>query len=210
MSDTKRYVSLALLFVLVFAGCKVVDTQKKDLALQEMDALEEKYVGKKAWTRSLLVNIETDKRVDQQSITIIDRDVEVKVLDLDMHWNGAVTVKGPDRKVVRHALNVERPMTIESYEEALSRALWFKKPEYRYRMNLRKYGKKMAKAIANHELFKGMDMGAALESWGYPNDRNQNEIGGIMQEQWIYKDPRDRTKKRFIYLKDGLVDSWDE
>ncbi len=210
MSDRKRYFSLALLLVLVFSGCKVVDTQKKDLALEDMDLLEDKYVGKKAWSRSLLVNIVKDTRVAQESITIIDRDVEVKVIDLDMHWNGAVTVMGPDRKVVRHALNIERPVTLESYEEALKRVLWFKKPDYRYRMNLRKYGKKMAKAIANHELFKGMEMGAAIESWGYPDDRNKNEIGGVAQEQWIYKDPRDRTKKRFIYFKDLLVDSWDE
>lgn len=210
MSDKKRYVSLALLLVMVFSGCKVIDTQVKDLSLQEMDSLEEKYIGGKAWTRSLLINIETDTRVDRESILIIDRDIEVKVIDLDMHWNGAVTVKGPGRKIVRHALNIERPVTIEAYEEALSRALWFKKPDYRYRMNLRKFGKKMAKAIANHELYKGMRMEAALESWGFPNDRNKNEIGNVLQEQWVYKDPRDKTKKRYIFFKDSIVDNWDE
>ncbi len=210
MSDKKRYVSLALLLVLVFSGCKAVDAQLKDLSLQEMDSLEEKYIGKKAWTRSLLINIEKNTRLNRDEIMIIDRDIEVKVVDLDMHWNGAVTVMGPDRKVVRHALNIERPVTIETYEEALGRALWFKKPDYRYRMDLRKFGKKTAKAIANHELYKGMKMEAALESWGFPNDKNRNDIGDTVQEQWVYKDPRDRTKKRYIYFKDSIVDNWDE
>ncbi|MBN2070224.1 MAG: hypothetical protein JW814_02115 [Candidatus Krumholzibacteriota bacterium] len=210
MSDKKKCISIALLLLFIFSGCKVVETQLKDLSLEEMDALEEKYIGKTAWTRSLLINIENNTRTEQREVRVIDRDIEVKVIALDMHWGGAVTVKGPKRSVVRHALNIERPVTMESFEEALGRALWFKNPEYRYRMDLRKFGKKTAKAIANHELYKGMQIDAALESWGYPDDRNTSEIGGVAQEQWIYKDPRDRTKKRFVYFQDSLVASWDE
>ena len=143
-------------------------------------------------------------------IPFIDRDVKVEIVALDMHWNGAVTVEGPDRRRIRHGLGLERPLTKEAFEEKLNRLFWFKHPDYRYRMNLRKYGKKTAKAVYNHELFKGMKREAALESWGFPDEMNSNEVSGGLQEQWIYRDPRQTGKKRYIYIANGLVDNWEE
>jgi hypothetical protein len=141
---------------------------------------------------------------------IIDRDVKVRIVSLDMHWSGAVTVEGPNRRRIRHGLDLERPLTKEAFEGQLNQLFWFKQPDYRYRMNLRKYGKKTAKAIYNHELFKGMKREAALESWGFPDEMNSNEVSGILQEQWIYRDPRQKGKKRYIYITNGLVDNWEE
>jgi hypothetical protein len=198
----KRSIILALVAVFAFGGCNVVNKVVKDIPLEDMDALEQEYTGKTAWTRALLIDLGPEG--------IIDRDVQVKIVALDMHWNGAITVEAPNRRRIRHGLDLERPLTREAFEEQLNRLFWFKKPDYRYRMNLRKYGKKSAKAVFNHELFKGMKREAALESWGFPDEMNSNEVSGVLQEQWIYRDPRQTGKKRYIYISNGLVDNWEE
>ncbi|MBN1884438.1 MAG: hypothetical protein JW876_02795 [Candidatus Krumholzibacteriota bacterium] len=199
----KRSLLLLLVATVALGGCtfynRVID---KDLSLDEMDALKEKYTGRTGWTRSLLDDLGPEG--------VIDRDVEVTIVDIDFHWTGAVTVSGPGRVKIRHGLEIERPMTLEKFEEKMNRLFWFKEPDYRYRMNLRAYGKKTAKAIYNHELFKDMTKEAALESWGYPDETRQSEISGSVQEQWIYKDPRQKNKKRYIYILDGKVDRWEE
>lgn len=198
----KRSLLSLLVATMIFGGCtfynKVID---KDLPLEQMDALQEEYVGRTAWTRALLVDLGEG---------IIDRDVKVTIVDIDFHWSGAVTVKGPDRAKIRHGLDIERPITVEKFEDRMNRLFWFEKPDKRYRMNLRKYGKRTAKAIYNHELFKDMSKDAALESWGFPDEMRTNEISGSVQEQWIYMDPRQKNKKRYIYIVDGIVDRWEE
>ncbi len=198
----KRSIVLALVAVVAFSGCAVKNNIVKDIPIEEMDQLNEEYLGKTAWTRSLLLDIGPEG--------FIDRDVEVKIVGIDFHWSGAVTVEGPDRRRLRQALELERPLTMGAFEEKMKRLFWFKHPDYRYRMNLRSYGKKTAKAIYNHELFKGMKREAALESWGFPDEMNSTDVGGRLQEQWIYRDPRQKGKKRYIYITDGLVDSWEE
>ena len=198
----KRSIVLALVAFITLAGCAVKDNIVKDIPIEEMDQLNEEYMGKTAWTRSLLIDIGPEG--------FIDRDVKVKIVGIDLHWNGAVTVEGPDRRRLSQALELERPLTKAAFEEKMKRLFWFKHHDYRYRMNLRKYGKKTAKAIYNHELFKGMKRGAALESWGFSDEMNSNDVGGRLQEQWIYRDPRQKGKKRYIYITDGLVDSWEE
>ncbi|UCF05116.1 MAG: hypothetical protein JSV33_14525 [bacterium] len=198
----KRTCLFALILIVVLAGCKVIDNIRKDIPIHDMDSLKDHYSGRTAWTRSLLI--------DSKGGGIIDRDTKVMIVGLDMHWSGAVTVKGPGRKRIRHHLNLERPITKEIFEEKMGRLFWFKKPEYRYRMNLRRYGKKTAKAIFNHEIFKGMKRQAALESWGYPDEMKSTELGGVLEEQWIFKDPRQQTKKRYVWLRDGLVDKYEE
>jgi len=197
-----RYSMLALLMVFVFAGCGVSDKVVKDIPVQEMDKLNEDYVGKDAWTRSLLIDLGPEG--------VIDRDTKVKLVSLDMHWTGSVTVKGPNKRNITHAFNLERPLTMAAIEEKLNKLFYFSDPEYRYRMNLRKYGKKTAKAIFDRQLFKGMKREAAIESWGYPDDMNSVDISGKLEEQWIYKDVRQKTKKRYIYIRDGQVDNWEE
>jgi hypothetical protein len=195
-------VLLAIGLALLISGCKSLNTVTIDIPIEDRDALEEGYVGRRAWTRTLLIDLGDEG--------IIDRDVEVEIVALDMHWTGAIMVQGPNRKKITHGMNLKRPLTREAYEEKLNRIFWFEKPETRYRMDLRKYGKRTAKAIFNHELFKGMKREAALASWGFPDDINSNEISGVLEEQWIYKDPRQKGKKRYIYIVDGLVSSWEE
>lgn len=198
----RRSIVLALAAFITLSGCAIKNNIVKDIPIEEMDQLNEEYMGKTAWTRDLLIDIGPEG--------FIDRDVKVKIVGIDLHWNGAVTVEGPNRRRISQALELERPLTKAAFEEKMKRFFWFEHPDYRYRMNLRKYGKKTAKAIYNHELFKGMKRTAALESWGFSDEMNSNDIGGRLQEQWIYRDPRQKGKKRYIYITDGLVDSWEE
>lgn len=198
----KRIVLMAIAASLVFSGCNIIQKVVKDIPVEQMDELKAKYEGRVAWTRSLLIDLGPEG--------IIDRDTKVKIISLDLHWNGAVMVEAPDRRRIRHGLNIARPLTKEKVEEKLNELFWFKKPEYRYRMNLRKYGKRTAKAIYNHELFKGMKKEAALESWGFPDEVKKMDVAGRKEEQWIYKDPRQPNKKRYVYIINGLVDKWED
>ena len=198
----KRYIILLAVVLIILPGCKAVNTVKKDIPIEQMDSLEEEYIGRTAWTRTLLIDLD-------HSENIVDRDIEVEIIAVDLHWNGAVTVRSPNRKKITHGLNIERPLTKEKFEDKLSQIFWFKKPTYRYRMDLRTYGKRTAKAIFNHELFKGMKRDAALDSWGFPDEMNENELGGVLNEQWIYIDPR-QNKKRYVWLIDGVVEKWEE
>ena len=193
---------LALFMMCIFAGCNIVNKVVKDIPIQEMDKLSETYVGREGWTRSLLVDLGPEG--------VIDRDIKVKIISLDTHWTGSVTVEGPNRRRLIHGLGLERPLTMQAVEEKLNKLFWFTKPEYRYRMNLRKYGKKTAKSIFEHQLFKGMKREAALESWGYPDELKSVDLSGKLEEQWIYKDIRQKTKKRYVYIIDGFVDTWEE
>lgn len=197
-----RYSMLALLFVFVFAGCGVTEKVVKDIPVQDMDKLNENYVGKDAWTRALLIDLGPEG--------VIDRDTKVKLVSLDLHWTGSVTVKGPNKRNITHGLGLERPLTMTAVEEKLNKLFYFTDPEYRYRMNLRTYGKKTAKAIFDRQLFKGMKRDAAIESWGYPDEMKSVDLSGQLEEQWIYKDVRQKTKKRYVYIKDGQVDNWEE
>jgi len=193
---------LALAFACVFAGCNIVNRVVKDIPIQENDKLNETYTGREAWTRALLIDIGAQG--------VVDRDSHVKIVGLDLHWTGSVTVETSNRHRITHGLGLERPLTMAAVEEKLNQLFWFTKPEYRYRMNLRKYGKKTSKAIFDHQLFKGMKRDAALESWGYPDEMKSNELSGKLEEQWIYKDIRQKNKKRYVYVSDGAVDSWEE
>lgn len=193
---------LAVLIALVLTGCNIVNKVVKDIPIQEMDKLNETYVGREAWTRALLVDLGPEG--------VIDRDTKVTIISLDMHWTGSVTVEGPNRRRITHGFGLERPLTMQAFEEKLNKYFWFTQPTYRYRMNLRKYGKKTARAIFDHQLFKGMKREAALESWGYPDEMKSIDLSGALQEQWIYKDVRQKTKKRYIYIIDAQVDNWEE
>lgn len=206
MNSTKSLVSAFCAIVLLTPGCniwkKTVTTIDKDLGIEEVDELEDRYIGERAWTRSLIVDLGQNG--------IIDRGTEVEIVELDLHWGCAVGVKGPNNRKYRHAMDLERPISVADFEAAMERLFWFDKPEKRYRMNLRAYGKRTARAIRDSELFKGMPREAAIESWGYPDEMNSSDIGNVLQEQWIYRDPRQKTKKSYIWLIDGEVDRWEE
>ena len=197
-----RYSILALLIVCIFAGCNVVNKVVRDIPIEDMDKLDQTYVGREGWTRALLIDLGPEG--------VIDRDTKVKLISLDMHWTGSITVRGPNRRNITHALNLERPLTMASVEESLNKLFFFTDPEYRYRMNLRKFGKKTAKAVFERQLFKGMKREAALDSWGYPDEMKSVDLSGSNQEQWIYKDVRQKNKKRYVYIVEGQVDTWEE
>jgi hypothetical protein len=197
-----RFSILALLIVCIFAGCNVVNKVVKDIPIQETDKLDQTYIGREAYTRALLIDLGPQG--------VIDRDTKVKLVGLDLHWTGSVTVKGPNRHSITHGLNLERPLTMASVEEKLNKLFFFTTPEYRYRMNLRTYGKKTAKAIFDRQLFKGMKREAALDSWGYPDEMKSVDLSGKLEEQWIYKDVRQKNKKRYVYIIEGFVDTWEE
>ena len=198
----KRLILPALCILLLVSGCGAYKTVEKDIPIEQMDELNEKYVGRTAWTRALIVDI--------KQTGVVDRGTEIEIVELDLHWSTAVGVRGPDKRKYRHALEIERPVTKEAFEQAMERLFWFEKPEKRYRMGLRKYGKRTARAIRDNELFKSMDRDAAIESWGWPDEMLSNNIGNVLSEQWIYRDPRQKTKKKYIWLVDGVVEKWEE
>ena len=199
----KRYILPALCMLLLVSGCGTYNkTVNKDIPIEEMDALKEEYVGRTAWTRALIVDI--------KQTGIVDRGTQIEIVELDLHWGTAVGVRAPNNRKYRHALNLERPVTSEAFRQAMEKLFWYEKPEKRYRNNLREYGKRTARAIRDHELFKGMPREAAIESWGWPDEMLSNNFGNVLSEQWIYKDPRQRTKKKYIWLIDGSVDKWEE
>lgn len=198
----KRLLLPALCILLLVSACGAYKTIEKDIPIEQMDELNEKYVGRTAWSRALIVDI--------KQTGVIDRGTEVEIVELDLHWGTAVGVRGPNKRKYRHALELDRPVTKEAFEMAMEHLFWYDKPEKRYRMNLREYGKRTARAIRDNELFKGMDRDAAIESWGWPDEMLSNDIGNVVSEQWIYKDPRQRTKKMYIWLVDGSVDKWEE
>jgi hypothetical protein len=199
----KRFIFSSMIILLLVAGCGLYNkTVDKDIPIEDSDALDEEFVGRTAWTRALLVDI--------KQTGVIDRGTQVEIVELDLHWGTAVGVRGPNKRKYRHALNLERPVSADDYRAAMDKLFWFDKPDKRYRMNLREYGKRTARAIRDNELFKGMPREAAIESWGWPDEMLSNDIGNVLSEQWIYKDPRQRTKKRYIWLIDGLVDKWEE
>ena len=198
----KRLLLPALCILLLVSACGAYKTVEKDIPIEQMDELNEKYVGRTAWTRALIVDV--------KQTGVVDRGTEVEIVELDLHWGTAVGVRGPNKRKYRHALELERPVTKEAFETAMERLFWYDKPEKRYRTNLREFGKRTARAIRDNELFKGMDREAAIQSWGWPDEMLANDIGNVVSEQWIYKDPRQRTKKRYIWLIDGSVDKWEE
>jgi hypothetical protein len=73
---------------------------------------------------------------------------------------------------------------------------------------IRKYGKKTARAIMDHEVFVGMSQEAALESWGTPARVNTREISGQINEQWIY--PTGSSKSKYIYVSGGKILRWED
>ncbi len=198
----KRLILPVLCILLLVSGCGAYKTIDKDIPIEQMDKLNEKYVGCTAWTRALIVDI--------KQTGVIGRGTEIEIVELDLHWGTAVGVRGPNKRKYRHALEIERPVTMEAFDKAMERLFWFDKPEKRYRMNLRSYGKRTARAIRDNELFKGMNRAAAIESWGWPDEMFSSDIGNEHSEQWIYRDPRQKTNKKYIWLVEGIVEKWEE
>lgn len=186
-----------------FAACSSVkNVVVKDIPLEEQQAILEEYKDRNVWTRSVLQDLGEGGS--------IPRDEKVTIVDVSMVYEGSVTVQTLQKKnKVRQGLNLERPLNKEKIDAALDELFFFEDPTLRHVSYIRKYGKKTARAIMDHEVFVGMPSDAALESWGSPAKRNTSEINGRVNEQWVY--PTAQTNKnRYIYLADGKVIRWDE
>jgi hypothetical protein len=172
----------------------------KDLPLEEQEALLDYYKDRSAWTRVVLEDLG-----DGGSIP---RDTKVKIVDLDMHFTGAVSVETiKQRKRIVHGLNIERPLSQDKFHQAMDDIFWFKDPTLRQVDYIRKWGKKAASAIVAHEVFVGMTAEAAQESWGVPAKKNVSEIGGKKNEQWVYPVGK---RSKYIYIIDGKVSKWED
>jgi hypothetical protein len=126
-----------------------------------------------------------------------------------MTHEGSVTVETLKKKnKVRQTLGIERPLNREKIDEAMAGFFWFEDPVLRHVAYIRKYGKKTARAIMDHEVFVGMSQEAALESWGTPARVNTREISGQINEQWIY--PTGSSKSKYIYVSGGKILRWED
>jgi hypothetical protein len=193
-------------------GCskmsKVKQAIVKDVPIEERNRLLEKYTGRIAWTRAVLEDLtKRDVVPGETRKGIIARDTKIEIVDINFAFKGAVTVQTMKKKRIVHGLEIERPLSVVKIEDKMDEIFWFKSPMLRHVDYIRKWGKKTARSVRNHEVFIGMPKEAALESWGIPTDVRINEIGGNKEEQWVYKDGK---KSRYIYISDGKITKWEE
>jgi hypothetical protein len=201
VSALRKVLLLVAPLVIVAVACSTVKkVVVKDIAIEDQKALKEEYVGRSAWTRGVLEDLGEGGSVP--------RDTKVEIFDIEMVYNGAVTVETEKkRERITHGLEIERPLSPEKIHERMDELFWFKDPVLRHVDYIRKWGSKTARAVVNHEVFIGMTAEAALESWGVPAEKNVNEIGGKVNEQWVYPSG---NKNRYIYIIDGKVSKWEE
>jgi len=178
----------------------------KDLALQEQEAVLAKYKDRNVWTRVTIHDLGDGGSVP--------RDEKVTIVDVAMHYKGSVTIQTLKRKNrIVQGLEIERPLSQEKIDVKLSELFWFDDPTIRHVNFIRKYGKKTATAIMEHQLLKDMTPEAAMDSWGPPVTKEVNEQGGKTFAKWVY--PTDTAKKtKNVYLEGGKDDlrvvKWDE
>lgn len=162
------------------------------------DILQEKYVGKSAWTRLTVQHEKKNVKIEQ--------DQEVVITDLGLHRTGSITVETVDgKKRVVFSFNLERPLTLEYYERALLDAFWLTTPEERYGADKEKYGTRVADAIRDHKILQDMPMYVAYLSWGAPTKIIPIKRG--TDETWQYNTPN--LKKAQIDFRGGKVASSD-
>jgi len=187
--------------VLALAACTTVKKViVKDVALQDQETILKEYKDRYAWTRGVLEDVGEGGSVP--------RDTKVKIFDVNMVLTGSVTVETlGKRDHIVQALDIERPLTPEKIRARMDQLFWFDDPVLRQVAYIRKWGKKTAQAIVDHEVFVGMSAEAALESWGVPASKNVNEIGGKVNEQWVY--PAGKRNK-YIYIIEDKVSKWED
>jgi hypothetical protein len=191
---------LPLVLLTVLSCSKVKRQVSKDIPLDEQNRILEYYKNRSAWTRIVLEDLGEGGS--------IPRDTKVKIIDLDMHFTGSVSVESikKDKRIV-HGLEIEEPLSEEKIHAAMDDIFWFKDPTLRQVDYIRKWGKKTARAVMSHEVFVGMAAEAAEESWGVPAKRNVNEIGNKREEQWVYPVGK---RSKYIYIIDGKVSKWED
>jgi hypothetical protein len=213
-----KYVLFAMASVtIVFTGVgcskmkgvkKVTSVVVKDIPIEQQLALLEKYQGRHAWTRDAVEDL--TERVDSPSEPrkrVVPRDTKVTILDLNLVYTGSVTVDDPKGRRIVAALNCEQPLTPEKVEAKLDELFWFDDPVIRHVAYIRKWGKKAARSVINHEVFAGMPAEAARESWGIPDEIRVSEIGTEKEEQWVYKLGK---RNKYIYIVGNVVGRYEE
>ncbi|MEJ2722350.1 MAG: hypothetical protein P8181_14615 [bacterium] len=206
---------VVVIVAIVAVGCsntggvsKINQVIMKDIPIEEQLALLEKYQGRHAWSRGLIQDItEREEIQGEPKKRVILRDTKVTIIDMNFAYNGAVTIEGPKGRRIDAGLNIERPLTVDKIEARLHELFWFKDPTLRHVEYIRKWGKKTAQSVVNHEVFVGMPADAARESWGLPDEIRVSEIGGGKEEQWVYKEGK---RNRYIYVLEGKVGRWEE
>jgi hypothetical protein len=185
------------------AACsKVKSVVVKDVPLEEQEVILKEYKDRYVWTRSVIQ--------DMGEGGSVPRDEKVKIVDLGLFMNGSVTIETLKKKnrIVR-GLEIERPLNKAKIDEKLAELFFFEDPVIRHVGYIRKYGKKTARAIMDHELYAGMQAEAVLESWGPPARKVTSELSGVVNEQWAYPTAT-ASRSRYVYLSDGKVVKWDE
>jgi hypothetical protein len=148
-----------------------------DIPVNFQTVLEEKYLGRTAWTRATLQ--------DEKKEIKIEQDQEVEITELGMHRTGSVTVESKQgRKRVVFPFHLERPLTLEVYEKTLLDYLWLESPDARFTAQKDKYGTRIAEAVRDHKILKDMPQYLAYLSWGTPTSVEQPE--GTQVERWNY------------------------
>lgn len=173
--------SLILALCVALAGSSAcVSSYSTDIPVNYQSVLCEKYVGRRAWTRTTLKDEKKDIKIEQ--------DEEVTILELGMYRAGSVTVvsKQGHRRVV-FPLELTRPLTLEVYEKTVLDYLWLDGPEARFDANKQKYGIRIAEAIRDHKILKDMPQYVAYLAWGAPTSNERPE--GTAIDRWKYNTP---------------------
>jgi hypothetical protein len=187
---------------------KIKPAISKDIPIEEQLALIEKYQGIHAWSRSVIEDItEREPAPGEPKKRVVLRNTKVTIVNMNFSYNGSITIEDPKRKKIEAALDIERPLSVNKIENRLGELFWFKDPTLRQVDYIRKWGKKTAQSVVNHEVFVGMPAEAAMESWGYPDEIRVSEIGTEKEEQWVYKEGK---RNRYIYVIGGKVGRWEE
>jgi len=188
---------------LAMVACSTVkEVVVKDIPIEEQKSILKEYKNRHVWTREVLQDLGEGGS--------IPRDEKVTIIDIAMVYQGSVTVQTLKKKnKVRQGLNIDPPLTPEKIDAAMNELFFFEDPTLRQVSYIRKYGKKTARAIMDHELFVGMPCQAVKESWGAPTKVNENVINDVTNAQWVYP-TASAGKSKYVYLRDCKVIRWDE
>lgn len=191
-----------------FKGVETFNTIMSDLPIEEQLALLEKYQGTHAWSRGMLEDLtEREEAPGEPKKRVVLRDTKITIINMNFSYNGAITIEDPKNRRIEVALNIERPLTVEKIEDRFDELFWFNDPVLRQVEYIRKWGKKTARSVMDHEVYAGMPAEAARESWGIPDEIRVSEIGSEQEEQWVYKEGK---TSKYIYIIGGKVGRWEE
>ena len=121
-----KKVAWVMAAVLAVAACSSVkNVVVKDIPLEEQERIMKEYKDRTAWTRLAIA--------DMGDGGSVPRDEKVTIADLDLHFNGAVTIRTLKRKnMIVHGLELERPLNKPKIDAKLADLFWFDDPTTRH------------------------------------------------------------------------------